>query len=107
MFRMPARLALAGALSLLGARPSAAQQPVEDEQTKLAKATQNPVSDLVSLPFQFNFNTGGGLEDQTFFNLNFQPVVPIKGVLREWTIIARTIVPYVSIPTDQAAGKAG
>ncbi len=107
MFRMSARLALAGARSLIGARPSAAQQPVEDEQTKLAKATQNPVSDLVSLPFQFNFNTGGGLEDQTFFNLNFQPVVPIKGVLRDWTIIARTIIPYVSVPTGPSSREGG
>ncbi len=92
---------------LIGIRPSAAQQPAEDEATKLAKATQNPVSDLVSLPFQFNFNTGGGFEDHTFFNLNFQPVVPIKGVLRNWTIIARTIIPYVSVPTGPASRNGG
>ena len=87
----------------------AAQQPVEDEATRLAKATQNPVADLVSLPFQFNFNNGGGLDDRTFFNLNFQPVVPIKGVLENWTIIARTIVPYVNLPSgpDSRSGGLG
>jgi len=85
-----------------------AQQPPEDEATKLAKATQNPVADLVSLPFQFNFNTGGGLDDQTLFVLNFQPVVPVKGLLRHANIIARTIVPYVSAPTGTArAGGLG
>jgi hypothetical protein len=85
-----------------------AQQPAEDEATKLAKATQNPVADLVSLPFQFNFNTGGGLDDQTLFILNFQPVVPVKGLLRHANIIARTIVPYVSAPTGTArAGGLG
>jgi hypothetical protein len=64
----------------------AAQKPTEDEATRLAKATQNPVADLVSVPFQFNFNTGGGYGDRTFFNLNLQPVVPVKGVLPKWTI---------------------
>ena len=33
--------------------------------TALAKQTQNPVADLVSIPFQFNFNSGGGLDDGT------------------------------------------
>ena len=37
------------------------------DASELAKASQNPVGDLISLPFQFNFNTGGGLEDRTFF----------------------------------------
>jgi len=64
--------------------------------TALAKATQNPVGDLTSLPFQFNFNTGGDLEDQTFFNLNFQPVIPFR--VGAWNIIARTIVPINSMP---------
>lgn len=59
---------------------AAAQAPQEPEHdvTALAKATQNPVGDLVSLPFQLNFNTGGDLEERTFFNLNFQPVIPFK-----------------------------
>jgi hypothetical protein len=31
----------------------------------LAKQTQNPVGGLVSLPFQFTFNSAGDLEDGT------------------------------------------
>ena len=84
----------------------AGQKP-DDAATKLAKATQNPVADLVSLPFQFNFNTGGGFDDGTFFNLNFQPVVPVKGVLKKYTVIFRTIVPYVSIPTAAGTRQGG
>src|SRR3954463_11762740 len=84
-------------LQLLSGQPLAGQQP-EDEATRLAKATQNPVADLISLPFQFNFNTGGGFDDGTFFNLNFQPVVPVKGVFKKYTVILRTIVPYLSMP---------
>lgn len=105
--RWALRLAVSGALlQAVSLSPLAAQQP-EDEATKLAKATQNPVSDLVSLPFQFNFNTGGGFAGQTFFNLNFQPVVPIKDVLKKRTIILRTIVPYVSVPTGAGARQGG
>ncbi|MGH7740954.1 MAG: neuromedin U [Candidatus Eiseniibacteriota bacterium] len=64
----------------------------------LAKQTQNPVGDIAAIPFQFNFNSGGGLGDQTMFNLNFQPVVPIR-ITPKWNLIARTIVPFVSAPT--------
>jgi hypothetical protein len=100
-------LALCGAfLQLLPFAPLAGQKP-EDQATKLAKATQNPVSDLVSLPFQFNFNSGGGFGGQTSFGLNFQPVVPVKGVLKKWTIILRTIVPYFSVPTGAGTRQAG
>ncbi|HEX5575661.1 MAG TPA: hypothetical protein VFX42_07285 [Gemmatimonadales bacterium] len=93
-------------LQLVSVATVAGQKP-EDEATKLAKQTQNPVSDLVSLPFQFNFNTGGGFAGQTFFNLNFQPVIPVKGVLEKWTIIFRAIVPYVSVPTGAGTRQAG
>jgi hypothetical protein len=86
---------------------SVAGQRPEDEATKLAKATQNPVADLVSLPFQFNFNSGGGFDDGTFFNLNFQPVVPVKDVLKKYTVIFRTIVPYLSIPTAPGTRQGG
>ena len=60
--------------------------------SELAKKTQNPVGDLISVPLQFNFNTGGDLGDATFFNLNFQPVIPFK-LAGNWNVIARTIIP--------------
>jgi hypothetical protein len=98
-------VAVCAALLQLAPGTLACQKP-EDEATKLAKATQNPVADLVSLPFQFNFNSGGGFDDGTFFNLNFQPVVPVKGVLKKYTVIFRTIVPYLSMPVG-ATRQAG
>lgn len=84
----------------------AQKSPGGGDATELAKASQNPVGDLVSLPFQFNFNTGGGLEDRTFFNLNFQPVMPIK-ITPDMNLIARTIVPVVSIPALKDCASAG
>jgi hypothetical protein len=95
-------MVLSAALALLFAEgavvPLAAQGIPEDQATALAKATQNPVADLVSLPFQFNFNTGGGLADRTSFTMNFQPVIPIKGLFQKWIVVARTVIPYVSVP---------
>src|SRR5262249_46399447 len=66
-----------------------AKGPSEDE---LAKATQNPIAALASVPFQFNFTTGGDLGDRTQLVLNFQPVLPLK-VNERWNLILRTIVP--------------
>ena len=84
------------------AQPAAA----EPNATDLAKATQNPVGDIVSVPFQFNFNNGGAYKDETFFNLNFQPVIPIH-ITKSVTLINRTIVPIDSVPTGNGTSSSG
>jgi len=45
-----------------------------DETQELAKKTQNPVSDLISIPFQNNFNFEAGPDDEMQYVLNIQPV---------------------------------
>jgi len=95
------RIALWSACAL-SCLPAPAQSPPEappagPDLRELAKATQNPVADLVSIPFQFNFNTGGGLQDQTYLNLNIQPVFPIS-LTKKWKLIARTIIPVDNFP---------
>lgn len=74
--------------------------------TALAKETQNPASSLISLPFQFNFNTGGDLEERTFLNVNFQPVIPFK-LTENWNVIARTIIPLNSFPAEGETRSSG
>jgi len=86
---------------LLAAASAAAQ-----DATELAKTTQNPVGDIIAVPFQFNFNGGGGLEDQTHFNLNFQPVIPIK-LSPDVSLIFRTIVPFHSFPAQSTERNGG
>lgn len=61
----------------------------------LAKKLQNPISDLISVPFQFNYDCCYGPEDGSRFTLNIQPVIPIS-LNRDWTLILRTIVPVIS-----------
>src|SRR5215831_17135663 len=71
------------------------KEPSEDED--LAKKSQNPIADLVSVPFQSNTNFNAGPFDRTQEVLNIQPVVPLH-INAEWNLIARTIVPVISQP---------
>jgi hypothetical protein len=64
----------------------------------LAKATQNPVADMSTVPVQFNYYTGGGLGHETMSITNVQPVLPLK-INENWNLIFRTIVPIVSLPS--------
>lgn len=99
------RTAYSRALTLL-ALPAFALAQSGDGATKLAKATQNPVGDLVSIPFQFNYFTGGGLGGETLTSLNFQPVLPLA-IGKRWNIIARTIVPYMNAPASNGTRTRG
>jgi hypothetical protein len=65
--------------------------------TELAKLAQNPVGNLISVPFQNNTNLNFGPERRTQNVLNIQPVIPVS-VNSEWNIITRTILPFISMP---------
>jgi hypothetical protein len=80
-------------LTLLGliANHVFAQESDED----VAKKLNNPVANLISVPFQSNWDFRGGLmHNGTQYKLNFQPVIPI-GLGDHWTLILRTIIPYI------------
>jgi hypothetical protein len=70
-------------------------------QYNLAKASQNPIASLSSLPFQFNFNMGVGDYDRTQFVLNIQPVLPTK-IGKNWNMINRIIIPVIVQPDVNA-----
>jgi hypothetical protein len=68
------------------------------DETELAKKTQNPVADLISVPLQNNWNFGAGLaHDKTIYVLNIQPVIPIN-VTDAWNVITRVIMPVINQP---------
>ena len=82
------------AAMLVTAAPARAELSAEE----LAKLAQNPVGNLISVPFQNNTNLNFGPEKGTQNVLNIQPVIPIS-VGKDWNIITRTIVPVVSMPS--------
>lgn len=100
-----AALRLSASITVLTSVTAAAQEYHPSEATDLAKASQNPVGDLVSVPLQFNFLSGGGLGDGTIYTLNLQPVFPLS-VGQGWNVIARPIVPYTNAP-DASDGAYG
>lgn len=63
----------------------------------LAKIAQNPVGNMISLPFQNNTNFNYGPEKGTQDIVNIQPVIPIS-ISPDWNVITRTIVPVVWMP---------
>ena len=72
---------------------------------ELAMKLSNPISDLVSVPFQFNWEQNVGPDKQTRFILNLQPVMPFS-LTPKLNMIARVIVPLVSQPPLFAGGTA-
>ena len=89
-------LALAAATlatTLLVSAPVRAELSAEE----LAKLAQNPVGNLISVPFQNNTNYNVGPLNGNQNILNIQPVIPIE-LSPEWNIITRTIVPVISQP---------
>jgi hypothetical protein len=64
---------------------------------ELAKLAQNPVGNLISVPFQNNTNLNFGPEKETQNILNIQPVIPVS-ISKDWNVITRTILPVIHMP---------
>ena len=65
---------------------------------KLARAAQNPLANIMSVPLQNNTSYAIGPNERTQNALNIQPVVPFAG----GRLLTRTVVPMVWQP-DMAA----
>lgn len=69
-------------------------QAQEGQAPDLAAQLANPVAALISVPFQSNFDYGGGTGDAFRYTLNIQPVIPLS-LTADWNLITRTIVPVM------------
>src|SRR5215469_5135276 len=79
-----------------------ADRPRTEDATEIAKKLQNPVGDLISVPFTnyTNFNVGPNKGTQDV--LQIQPVIPIH-VNPDWNVITRTVASLVWSPSFQPA----
>ncbi len=105
-----ATLALAAGLPAQQGAPAAASAaaPAAGETASLAKAVQNPVASMISVPFQNNSNFGVGSYNRTQDVFNIQPVVPVR-LSEDWMLINRVIQPIVwqPYPTQDQGGQMG
>jgi hypothetical protein len=62
----------------------------------LAEKLANPISSLISVPFQSNYDCCFGPNNAPRYLLNIQPVVPIS-LNPDWNLIVRTILPVISM----------
>jgi hypothetical protein len=90
LLRLSAMMLTAGLIA-----SSAAHAEMSAEE--LAKLAQNPVGNLISVPFQNNTNLNFGPLKGTQNILNIQPVIPVS-ISEDWNVITRTIVPVISMP---------
>ncbi|RWN66279.1 MAG: transporter [Mesorhizobium sp.] len=66
----------------------------QDDTQELAKKLSNPIASLISVPFQFNYDSGYGPNDGDKAYVNIQPVIPVS-LNADWNMISRTIVPVI------------
>jgi hypothetical protein len=103
--RAVATVCLLTVTSSIGYAQQAAAPAAGGESAELAKKLANPISDLVSMPFQFNWEQNVGPSELTRFTLNVQPVMPFE-INADWNLITRVIMPLVSQPPLFSGGAA-
>jgi hypothetical protein len=90
-------------LALIAAADARAQSSQTNSQARAGEAAaeksvaaklQNPIADLMSFPFQNNFEIGAGPSNAFGYTLNFQPVIPFP-LGPHMKVLSRTIFPAV------------
>jgi hypothetical protein len=101
------------------ARPVAFGAPIDEAEQSdapakksggadAARASQNPVADVVILPFEYAVNRDAGPRDNTQQVLTLKPVYP-QQIDDEWNWIHRTLIPLIDQPplSEDSYGRSG
>ena len=79
-----------------------AQEEVQDA----AKEAQNPLGNVISLPFQNNNDFGVGTYGKTNHVVNIQPIIPFLISKNGWLMMNRLIVPLPKSVADNSSENA-
>jgi hypothetical protein len=80
------------------AADASASSDDQEDASALAKKLQNPIGNLISVPFQSNTNFSYGPNRGTQELVNIQPVIPFH-LGENWNLITRTILPLIWQPS--------
>jgi hypothetical protein len=73
------------------------QPAKQDKATEISKQAQDPLSGLILIPVQYNYNFDIGPQDKSSQELLIEPTFPIK-LTDKWQILTHTIIPIVNMP---------
>ena len=69
----------------LGVVPARAQETPAQGTSEIAKQAQNPIANVISVPFENDFNPRTGIDKEDSYVLEMKPVVPLK-LSNDWTL---------------------
>ncbi|WP_141402507.1 transporter [Sediminicola luteus] len=92
---------LLGLFCLIG---YAQDKPAADNAAEVAKKLANPVSSMISVPFQFNLDVSIGSANGYRMTTNFQPVVPVS-FNEKLNLITRVVLPIMAEEDVMLTGK--
>jgi hypothetical protein len=83
-----------GAVSMFAHTAFAVDAKKPPSTADLAKASQNPVASMISVPFENNATFNNGPDDVFVDVVNIKPVIPMS-LSADWNLINRAIIPVV------------
>ena len=71
---------------------------------ELARKTENPLADLITVPLQHNWDFGSGPQNAMTYTLKLQPIIPFS-LSTNWSLFTRTIVPFTYKESSEPGGR--
>lgn len=88
-------LAVAGLLAVSMAISALAADT--DSKANLSQQANNPIANMISVPFQYSANFDIGPHDRTQHVLSIQPVIPFE-LSQDWLLVTRWVLPVIDQP---------